>query len=443
MKAIKPVKHLDISAYGSENLLVGDINNDRVAEFILSQGPGSVGVEAFKPGRAEGWRKGHVTEEDLALDCLTVVDLYGDILWQRGNPWQRPYPFRTHGGANAMIVADVDGDGRNEFLRIHGDKLEMIEGDTGHLIRSVELDSESYYQVLTASFTEDGRKHVVVKPIGIGLPGHPHGCPVNVFDPEWISCWGPCDFKGVGHKPIAFDVDADGRDELLIGWELVGPDGAVRWTLPLEGDAAFSHEDRRVLADIDEDGELEQVLAMERLGLVVTDLNGCIKWREPSGHCGDACVGKFFGDRPGLQIMYNDEEAGQKGEKGASVMADGRRGKIIWDHTVDMYGQAIDWPNELGPQAILAVPHEYYNDPEDARPFIMDGNRKVLATFDIPKRLPSRNDFDLPHTNKWRGDWGDYYVHKCVSLDDTGPCIVVSSRTDLWIFDICGSALSS
>ena len=434
-KELKPIAHLDLANFGSENMLIGDINHDGRAEFVFSQGPGSLGVEAFKPGKAVNWRRGHVTEEDLALDCLTAVDLTGRILWQTGQPWQQPYPFRTHGGANAMMIDDVDGDGRPAFWRIHGDQLEMIEGVTGRVGRAIRLDSDSYYKLFTARFSGDGRKQVVVMPVGVGLEGHPHGCPVTVYDSDLTTFWPARDFPGVGHHPLPLDVDGDGRDELLMGWSLVGPDGAIRWTLPLEGNATIGHPDRQVVLDIDGDGELEQVLALERLGMVVSDLAGRIKWRRPSGHCGDVCVGKFFGDRPGLQILTNDEEAGQKQQQGSLVMVDGRDGALIWEHHEDHYGTPIRWPTSDDTQAILAVRHEYYHDPEDCRPFVMDGRRNVLARFAIPPRLPSHQDFALPQSHLWRGDWGDYYVYRCVDLDGTGPRIVISSRTDLWIFN--------
>lgn len=436
VQTLQPIRHLDLSPFGSENLLIGDINNDGRAECVFAQGPGSLGVDAFKPGRAVGWRQHHVTEEDLALDCLTAMDLTGRVLWQTGRPWNRPYPFRTHGGANAMLIADLAGDGHRALWRIHGNRLEALDGLTGRVTRAVTLDSDSYYKLQTARLRGDASRQLIVKPIGVGLDGHPHGCPVTVYDADLTLFWPPRDFPGVGHHVVPWDVDGDGRDALFIGWSLVGPDGDLRWTLPLEGDAEQGHPDRQVVADIDGDGELEQVLALEQLGLVACDLKGRIKWRRPSGHCGDACVGKFFGDRPGLQILTNDEVAGQKRLPGSLVMVDGCDGAAIWEHTEDHYGLPLDWPTAFGPQAILAARHEYYDDPEDARPFVMDAGRNVLAQFDLPRRLPSHKDFALPQAHQWRGDWGDYYVYQVVDLDGTGPRLVISSRTDLWIFGL-------
>ena len=65
----------------------------------------------------------------------------------------------------------------------------------------------------------------------------------------------------------------------------------------------------------------------------------------------------------------------------------------------------------------------------------MDGAGRKLATFDIPKRLPSAKEFDLPHDRIVWGDWGDYYAWRYADLGDDGPRILIWSRKDLWIFD--------
>ena len=428
------LSHVDVSAYGCENMAMGDLDGDGRPEFVFVQGPGSLGCDLYAPGTATGWCVNHTTAEDQALDCVTAVSPEGRVLWQRGEPWTRPYPFRTHGNANEVLVADADGDGLAEVLRIRRGRLEALSGATGRTLRSMALDSDRYSQLLTARFKRGGGMQLIVKPVGAGLEGHPHACPVHVYDERLRRLWSLDRLHGAGHKPLPYDVDGDGRDELLIGWHLVGPDGSVRWTLPMETGVEKDHPDRRTVTDVDADGEPEQVLALEALGLVVTDLAGRVKWRRASGHCGEACVGRFYGDRPGMQILCNDEEPRDKGLPGAA-MVDGRDGAVIWEQREDLYGITVDWPNELGPQAILAWRHEYYDDPEDARPFVMDGSRRVLATFDISRRLPSYKDYALPQGHLWRGDWGDYYNLACRKLDGADDSIIIWSRTDLWVFE--------
>lgn len=428
---VRLARHLDISAYGSELLATADLDGDGRQEFIFLQSTGMLAADIFKPGASGCYGPRYTTAEDQALDCLTAVDADGKILWQQGTPWRGKIPFRQHGGDGMLLVEDIDGDGRREILRIRGDRLLLLDGLTGAPIRGATLDSDGYSALLTARFTRDGTRQIIIKPCSDGLAGHPYCCPVVAYDCFFRQVWGRRDFLQAGHVPRAFDVDGDGLDELLIGFQCINPDGAARWTLPLEGGSG--HPDRRTIADVDGDGELEQVLACEDFGVVVTTLTGAIKWRRPARHCGEACVGKFRADLPGLQIMANDEtwRVGEEGSTGASCLLDGR-GKVLWTSPDDRYALAMDWSTAQGPQAMLAKPH--LADPDDARPFILDGAGAIIARFEIPPRLPSIRDCAMPHDMICWGDWGDCYGSRCVDLDGSGPRIIIWSRRDLWIF---------
>lgn len=429
---VRLLRHVDISAYGSELMAVGDIDGDGRQEFIFSQSTGMLAADVFKPGANGHYGSRYTTPEDQALDCMTAIDPDGNIRWQQGTPWRGKIPFRQHGGDEMLRIEDLDGDGRLEILRIRGNRLQILDGASGAPIRETILDSDGYSSLLTARFTRGGARHIVVKPCSDGLDGHPYCCPVVAYDHQFRQTWDRRDFLHAGHVPRAFDVDGDGLDELLIGFQCVNPDGTVRWTLPLEGGSG--HPDRRTIADVDSDGEIEQILACEDFGVVVTTLTGKVKWQRKARHCGEACVGKFHADIAGLQIMANDETwrvGGDEEDGGASCLLDGR-GKLIWSSPHDRYALAIDWPTTTGPQAMLAKPH--LADPPDARPFILDGNGAILARFDIPPRLPSIRDVAVPHGGICWGDWGDYYGSRCADLDGRGQRIIVWSRRDLWIF---------
>jgi hypothetical protein len=177
------------------------------------------------------------------------------------------------------------------------------------------------------------------------------------------------------------------------------------------------------------------IVAGEDFGLFAASLDGTILWRHPARHCGEACVGKFYSDRPGLQILGNDEawRLGASAGGTASYMLDGQ-GAVIWTSDLDRYAKPIPWPTTLGPQAMLAKPHAA--EPADARPFIMDGAGTLLAEFDIPRTLAQYKEFALPHTGPVWGDWGDYYGNYCEDLDGSGPRLIISTRRDLWVFSM-------
>ena len=423
-------RHVDISAYGCEVMTVGDINGDGRLELVFMQNVGMLTLDCFRPGSDSNYGKLYTTPEDQALDCVTAIDLEGRVIWQRGEPWRLPIPFRTHGGMDMIRTDDINGDGKQELLRIKGDVLESLDGSTGRTLHQASLGEHGYSSIYTAHLDRgSAARHVFVKPCSDGMPGHPYGCPVLMLDHQLKRVWGPVDFHRVGHTPLAFDVDGDGRDELLIGAECVDGDGAVRWRLPVERD----HDDRRYIHDIDDDGEPEQILAFESSGLVVSDLRGKIKFVCESDHCGEAVVGKFYSDRPGMQILFNNEAWRLKSSKHAfgSMMVD-CRGKEIWRTEHDLYGRPIDWPTSVGPQAILAKPHAAA--PPDGRPFIMDGSGATIARFDIPLQAPTVDRERMPQSNVAFGDWGDYYSHRAIVVPGVGPRVLIWTRRDLWIF---------
>lgn len=424
-------RHIDIRDGGSEMLAVGDINGDGRDEFVFMQNVGMLTLDVFKPGGTGWYGKLYTTPEDQALDCVTAFDLDGRTLWRHGAPWRGELPFRTHGGHEMLQAIDLDGDGRKEFVRIRGDMIEVRDGATGRVTATAPLGATGHSSLFTAKLRPGRSSQLYVKPCSDGMPGEPYGCPVVALDENLKPMWELRQLPHVGHTPLAFDVDGDGLDELLVGSHCVNPDGTIRWSLPLQR----THDDRRTIVDVDGDGEPEQVLAFEDEGLVVSDLRGRIKWRCDSDHCGEATVGRFFADRPGLQVMFNNEAwrlPKHKHEFG-SMMVDGL-GREIWRDTRDLYATAIDWPTGVGPQALFAKPHAA--DPPDARPFIMDGKGVTLAEFDIPPRVPSIDRTRAPHDHIAWGDWGDYYSQKYVHLAGLGRRILIWTRRDLWLFTL-------
>jgi hypothetical protein len=436
---VRQVAHIDISRYGSEIMKAADIDGDGRIEFVFYQGPGMLSASMFQPGAPGGYGN-HTTAEDQALNCLTAVDIDGHIRWQSGEPWKLDIPFRTHGGHDMLLAEDINGDGCAELIGLRGNQLQLISGETGRVLKTLTLDNDGYSQLVAIKSGKGNQKHILVRPIGDGLDGHPHGCPNLLYDCDLNPIGGRRDFTRAGHVPKGYDIDGDGRDELFIGLDCVDQGGKVLWTIqapdiPPEAKSYFSgHDDRRTLIDIDGDGQPEQVLALEQFGVLVSDLKGNILWRKAvPNHCGEACVGKFLADVPGLQILINNERFGMSPDPllPGSELLD-CHGKVLKTFANDVYAVPIKWKTSVGPEAMLAAYHGA--EVTDSRPFIMDGAGRVIAVFDIPPQLPQITEFQMPQDNLWYGDWGDYYNRSVKDLPGIGPCILIWSRRDLWVF---------
>lgn len=436
---VRLVRHIDISGFGSEIMKAADIDGDGRIEFVFYQGPGMLAASAFKPG-AEGPYGRHTTAADQALSCLTAIDVEGAVTWQSGEPWKLAIPFRTHGGHDMLLADDIDGTPGAELVVLRGDQLQLVAGKTGRPVKSVTLDADGYSQLLAVNRGPDGGRAILVRPIGDGLDGHPHGCPNLLFDRVLEPLWGRRDYRRAGHVPRGHDLDGDGRDELFIGLDCANLRGEVLWTIAAPDIPAsragyfLGHDDRRTIADIDGDGSVEQVLALENFGVLVSDMKGNVLWRRPvPDHCGEACVGNFLADVPGLQILINNERFGLPPDPSlaGSELLD-CKGRVVRRFADDVYAVPIRWKTEVGPEAMLAAYHGA--TVADPRPFVMDGTGRVIAVFDIPANLPQVADFTLPHDNRWFGDWGDCYSRTVMELPGIGPSILIWSRRDLWIF---------
>jgi hypothetical protein len=436
---VRLVKHLDISRFGSEIMKAADIDGDGRIEFVFYQGPGMLSAAVFQPGAAGPYGK-HTTPADQALSCLTAIDIDGNVQWQSGEPWKLDIPFRTHGGHDMLVAEDIDGEGGAELVVLRGDQLQLISGKTGRPIRTAALDDDGYSQLLAVKSGPDGGRSILVRPIGDGLDGHPHGCPNLLYDRDLKPLWSRRDFRRAGHVPRGYDIDGDGQDELFIGLDCANQRGEVLWTvaapdIPSSQASYFlGHDDRRTIIDIDGDGTHEQVLALENFGVLVSDLKGNVVWRRAvPDHCGEACVGKFLADEPGLQILVNNERFGLPPNRSlaGSELLD-CKGRVLRRFAEDVYASPIKWKTSVGPEAMLTAYHGA--KVADPRPFIMDGEGRVIAVFDIPSDLPQVMDFKLPHANLWFGDWGDYYNRTVMELPGIGPAILIWSRKDLWVF---------
>lgn len=264
----------------------GDLNGDGRLEFILAQNIRRTMGDNF-----------------CTISYMCAYDLDGNILWEIGEPSSK----------NALVtndlpfqIYDIDGDGNSEVVCVRNFKIQILDGKTGKIKEKFPAPRSKSTKRWTSDFSEDifyriagdsimfcnvsGRE----EPRDILIKDRYHNAWVfnNKFDLLWeVSC-------NTGHYPCAYDVDGDGKDEILIGYTLFDDDGSKLWELPDLRD----HADGIVIADIDFDGNLEVVIAGGDDGIMITDINGNIIMKDNIGHAQTPSVAKFLPEIPGLQI---------------------------------------------------------------------------------------------------------------------------------------------
>ncbi|MBN1670596.1 MAG: hypothetical protein JXR37_06165 [Kiritimatiellae bacterium] len=261
----------------------GDLTGDGRLDFVMAQG--------IRPSR-----------DAYPITCLTAVSLAGDVLWQVGEPRRNSdvltadLPFQIY---------DIDGDGANEVLCAWEFEFVVLDGRTGAVKARMPMPvapngqasfgrNEAYFDRVMCDSIIVANFRGLDRPSDFVIKDRYHHVWAydNAFNPLWTV---PC---RTGHFAQPYDFDGDGRDELIVGYTLIGPDGEVRWSKDW-GD----HTDEIVIGRFDparRDVQIGWVCGDE--GFNILSPKGRALHRDHLGHAQRVSAAKFRRDLPGLQF---------------------------------------------------------------------------------------------------------------------------------------------
>ncbi|CAM3377826.1 hypothetical protein [Marinicrinis lubricantis] len=293
------LQKIDISKAGLRTkMLLGDINGDGRMELVMVQADGGID-DRYVPHQVQ---------------CLTAYDLEGTLLWQVGTP------DPNAGGPGSDYPAQIydwDHDGNNEILCVMNKRFLVLDGRTGQTKQSFGLPGEHAHDcILIANVS--GNSH----PQDIILKDRYRK--LWVMDHQFNVLW--THEGNTGHFPWVYDIDGDGHDEVMAGYDLLDHDGTKLWSCSDLDD----HADCIWFGKVDGPASDEVRIVVGGSVTVMYDVRGHEIWRyEDSIESQHIALGKFRDDLPGLQIAGLDRIV--RGDTGGTFSQSGKDGLFLLD----------------------------------------------------------------------------------------------------------------
>jgi len=277
-------RRLDLKAFGPVSVAFANLRNGPHPDMLLT--------------RREG--------ESVRV---VAADLDLNVLWERDGDLS---------DGRYAVCRDASG-GRRELVTVRDSHFQVVDLGTGETTAEPPFPHPVQHQlwVLPSGMADrPGNVRGTTAPGDLLIrycdtPAHSEEDErLMVMDDELNELWSiDSEPPGLGHTFGAqfFDVDGDGKDEVLACYQLLSPEGRTIWTMrdseDILGRAGAGHVDFAVIGNFAGDDELDPTVFVCSGGVYVVDgLTGRSRSAHLTGHTQGGKIGSFRPDLPGLEL---------------------------------------------------------------------------------------------------------------------------------------------
>jgi hypothetical protein len=276
-----------------------DLDGDGKLELLCLQSPGIYQSEVFADTRFA------TPEEQRNIYCLTAIDSDGKQLWQYGKPNLQHRAAASHVADQMLWPCPTGKKGQLELAVLDKKKLLMLDPKTGTVNRSTELRADNYCIVIGVRSSKGYR--LLVQNTEKGYAPYEYGLPALLYDAANMRLLRVIDnVQGSGHSPRAVDLDGDGDDELLIGYDAYDSEGELLWRLSDLGkiNPVANHVDQLQAAHFGDPSKPAVIYAGSYYAIMGTS-DGKLLWKKGFGHPQHVVTGNFrAGDKQACIAIY-------------------------------------------------------------------------------------------------------------------------------------------
>lgn len=212
------LRTITFNGFRANEIYPEDINGDGQLELLCLQSPGMFKADLCgKP------------VHERSISCLTAIRSDGTFIWQDGTP-NLDYLFQSHVADLMLSVDFFDNSGQRQIALLKKDTLSILDAATGAVQRQATLPADNFSIVRSVHSPQGPR--LLLSNTAEAYSPYQYASPAQVYDAANLSFVAEIPAAvGAGHCPRAADINGDGYDELLVGFDAYDSNGAKLWTL--------------------------------------------------------------------------------------------------------------------------------------------------------------------------------------------------------------------